>query len=188
MSGNRSIFDGRMTERAIAGVPRRGAAHSCRSNGTDASARSRTCRRPDCQLAAKGAANVAIEASYQERSKPAERVLQTAPISVVTTRYKSRLLNRDSHLPEDDHHRRRRSVRRQTDRTKGLSQYRTAARRALFTVFAVRSAADRPPCERANPRANAGRHQATPSYARRLSSLVKCPLSDTEPRPATPGT
>ena len=46
----------------------------------------------------------------------------------------------------------------------------------------------RPPRERANPRANAGRHQATPSYARRLSSLVKCPLSDTEPRPATPRT
>src|SRR5215469_16714858 len=44
------------------------------------------------------------------------------------------------------------------------------------------------PRERANPRANAGRSQATPSYARRLSSLVKCPLSDTEPRPATPGT
>src|SRR5215471_14779364 len=127
-----------MTELAIAGVPRRGAAHSWRSNGTDASARSRTCRRPDCQLAAKGAANVAIEASFQERSKPAERVPQTAPIYVVTTRYKSRLLNRVSHLPEDDHHhRRRRSVRRQTDRTKGLSQYRTAARCALFTVFAV---------------------------------------------------
>ena len=30
--------------------------------------------------------------------------------------------------------------------------------------------------------------QATPSDARRLSSLVKCPLSDTEPCPATPGT
>src|SRR5215472_4556639 len=44
------------------------------------------------------------------------------------------------------------------------------------------------PCERANPRASAGRLQATPSYARRLSSLVKCPQSDTEPRPATPGT
>src|SRR5262249_39621858 len=62
-----------------------------------------------------------------------------------------------------------------------------AARRALFTVFAVRSAVHRPPRERANPRANADRLQATPSDARRLSSLVKCPLSDTEPRPATPG-
>jgi hypothetical protein len=29
---------------------------------------------------------------------------------------------------------------------------------------------------RANPRANVDRLQATPSYARRLSSLVKCPL------------
>ena len=71
--------------------------------------------------------------------------------------------------------------------TIGLS-CRMAARRALFTVFAVRSPVDRPPRERAKPRANAGRHQATPSYARRLSSLVKCPLSDTERRPATPGT
>ena len=44
------------------------------------------------------------------------------------------------------------------------------------------------PRERAKPRANAGRHQATPSDARRLSSLVNCPLSDTEPRPATLGT
>ena len=44
------------------------------------------------------------------------------------------------------------------------------------------------PVERAIPRANVDRLQATPSYARRLSSLVKCPLSDTEPRPATPGT
>ena len=54
-------------------------------------------------------------------------------------------------------------------------------RRALFTGFAVRSAAGRPPRERAKLRANAGRHQATPSDARRLSSLVKSPLSDTEP-------
>jgi len=44
-----------------------------------------------------------------------------------------------------------------------------------------------PPRERAIPRANADRSQATASYVRRLSSLVKCPLSDTEPRPATPG-
>ena len=65
---------------------------------------------------------------------------------------------------------------------------RSAAWRALFTVFAVRSAVGRPPRERAKLRANAGRRQATPSDARRLSSLVKCPLSDTEPRPATPGT
>ena len=36
--------------------------------------------------------------------------------------------------------------------------------------------------ERANPRANARRHQATPSYARRLSSLVKCPLSHAQRR------
>src|SRR5262249_31054547 len=72
----------------------------------------------------------AIEASFQERSKPAERVPQTAPLSVVTRRYKSRVLNRASHWPEDDHHdRRRRSVRRQTDRTKRLSQYRTAGTR-----------------------------------------------------------
>src|SRR5215472_2527336 len=63
-----------------------------------------------------------------------------------------------------------------------------AARRALFTVFAVRSAVGRLPRERAKPRASAGRSQATPSDARRLSSLVKCPLSDTEPRPATLGT
>src|SRR5262249_5577326 len=69
---------------------------------------------------------------------------------------------------------------------------RTAARRALFTVFAVSPAgggegrnASPPPT--AIPKANAGQHKATPSYARRLSSLVKCPLSDTEPRPATPG-
>ena len=46
-----------------------------------------------------------------------------------------------------------------------LTCARTAARRALFTVFAVPSAGGRPPRERANPRANAGRHQATPSCA-----------------------
>src|SRR5262249_4336275 len=63
---------------------------------------------------------------------------------------------------------------------------RSAARRALFTVCAVRSAVDRRPRERANPRANAGRLQATPSYARRLSNLVKRPPSHTEPRPPTP--
>ena len=51
--------------------------------------------------------------------------------------------------------------------------------------FALPPAGGRPPRERANPRANVGRLQATPSDARRLSSLVKCPLSDTEPRPAT---
>jgi hypothetical protein len=45
-----------------------------------------------------------------------------------------------------------------------------------------------PRAKRAKPRANAGRHQAAPSDARRLSSLVKCPPSDTEPRPAMPGT
>src|SRR5215472_272208 len=39
---------------------------------------------------------------------------------------------------------------------------------------------------RAKPRANVDRLQATPSDARRLSSLVKCPLSDTEPT-AEPG-
>src|SRR5262249_17902215 len=44
------------------------------------------------------------------------------------------------------------------------------------------------PRGRAIPRANVDRLQATPSHARRLSTLVKCPLSDTEPRPATPGT
>src|SRR6516165_6279393 len=57
---------------------------------------------------------------------------------------------------------------------------RTAGVCALFTGFAVRSAAGRPPRERAKLRANAGRQQATPSDARRLSSLVKSPLSDTE--------
>jgi len=50
-----------------------------------------------------------------------------------------------------------------------------------------RPGGDRPPRERAIPRANASQLQATPSDARRLSSLVKCPLSDTEPRPATSG-
>ena len=45
----------------------------------------------------------------------------------------------------------------------------------------------RPPREIAIPRANVDRLQAAPSYVRRLSSLVKCPLNDTEPRPATPG-
>ena len=64
---------------------------------------------------------------------------------------------------------------------------RSAARRALFTVFAVRSAVGRPPRERAIPRANAGRSQATPSYVRRLLWLVKCPVSPLQPRPATPG-
>ncbi|MGN6173669.1 MAG: zinc-binding dehydrogenase [Streptosporangiaceae bacterium] len=49
-------------------------------------------------------------------------------------------------------------------------------------------AVDRPRRERAKPRANVDRLQATPSDARRLSSLVKCPLSATEPRLATPGT
>ena len=33
------------------------------------------------------------------------------------------------------------------------------------------------PPERAIPRANAGQHQATPSYARRLLRQVKCPVS-----------
>ena len=64
----------------------------------------------------------------------------------------------------------------------------SAARRALFTVFAVPPTGGQPPRERAKPRASTDRQQATPSDARRLSSLVKCPLSDTEPRPATPGT
>ena len=58
----------------------------------------------------------------------------------------------------------------------------SAARRALFTVLGVRSAADRPPRERAIPRANVDRLQATPSYAKRLSSLIKVPR---EPFPAT---
>ena len=44
-----------------------------------------------------------------------------------------------------------------------------------------------PPRERAIPRANVDRFQATPSYVRRLSRLAKCPVSDPEPRPATPG-
>ena len=43
----------------------------------------------------------------------------------------------------------------------------------------------RPPRERANPRANAGRHQATPSYVRRLLSQVKCPVSHAGRHPAT---
>ncbi len=64
---------------------------------------------------------------------------------------------------------------------------RSAARRALFTVFAVRSAVDRPPCERAIPRANVDRLQATASYARRLSRQVKSTVSPLQPRPATSG-
>src|SRR5215471_3173593 len=41
--------------------------------------------------------------------------------------------------------------------------------------------------ERAIPRANVDRLQATPSYARRLLMLVKCLVSHTGRRPATPG-
>ena len=48
-----------------------------------------------------------------------------------------------------------------------------------------RSAASR---ERAIPRANVDRFQATASYARRLFRLVKCSVSALQPRPATPGT
>jgi hypothetical protein len=44
-----------------------------------------------------------------------------------------------------------------------------------------------PPRERAIPRANVDRLQATPSYGRRLLRLVKCPVSPLQPRPATPG-
>src|SRR6516164_619442 len=65
---------------------------------------------------------------------------------------------------------------------------RRAARRALTTVSAVPPAGGRPPRDRANPRANVDGLQATLSYARRLSRLVKCPLSDAEPHSATPGT
>src|SRR6516225_11717199 len=62
-----------------------------------------------------------------------------------------------------------------------------AARRALFT--ALLSVGGRPasPRGRAIPRANAGRSQATPSCARRLSRLVNCPVGHAGPRLATPG-
>src|SRR5262249_4247760 len=76
------------------------------------------------------------------------------------------------------------AVRRHFPRRRGA---RIAARRALFTVFALRSAVGRPPRERAKPRANADRPQATSSDVRRLSSLVKCSVSPLQPRSATPG-
>jgi len=71
-----------------------------------------------------------------------------------------------------------RPVRRATDglRTDPRSRAERGGSAALYTVVVVWSAAGRPPRERANPRANVDRLQATPSYARRLSSLVKCPL------------
>ena len=78
------------------------------------------------------------------------------------------------------------------DRQAALPTARGAPIRRLGVRYSqslpLRSAVDRPPGERAKPRTNVDRLQATPSYARRLSSLVKCPLSDTEPRLATPGT
>ena len=53
-------------------------------------------------------------------------VPQTAPISAVTRRHKSGLLNFALHSPEDDHHdRRRRSARLQLTGPKGLLHYRT---------------------------------------------------------------
>ena len=54
------------------------------------------------------------------------------------------------------------------------------------TRLRARSAAPRPR-ERAIPRANVDGIQATPSYASRLLRLVKCPVSPTGRRPATPG-
>jgi tetratricopeptide (TPR) repeat protein len=93
------------------------------------------------------------------------------------------------HTPVKPADRQNRQLRATTgERVHAREPPRSTARRALFTVFALRPAVGRPPRERANPRANVDRLQATPSDARRLSSLVKCPLSDTEPRPATAGT
>ena len=63
----------------------------------------------------------------------------------------------------------------------------TAARRALFTVFAVRSAGGRPPRERAIPRANACRPQATSADAEPLFAQFKCSVSPLQSRLATPG-
>ena len=68
-----------------------------------------------------------------------------------------------------------------------LLQQRVSARHALFTVFTVPPAGGQPPRERAIPRANVDRFQATPSYASRLLRLVKCPVSPLQPRLATPG-
>jgi hypothetical protein len=82
--------------------------------------------------------------------------------------------------------------------------FNQAARRVLFTVLAVpptamsllrtpllrRRAAIRcqcPPRERAIPRANAGRPQATGADAEPLLRQVKCPVSLVGPRLATPG-
>ena len=59
----------------------------------------------------------------------------------------------------------------------------TAARRALFTVFAVPPAVDWPPRERANPRANVDRLQATPQLRQ---ATVKPGQVPTERHRATP--
>lgn len=88
--------------------------------------------------------------SLDSRSKRA--VPQTAPISVVTRRHKTRLLTSPCIAPEDDHNdRRRRSARLQLTGPKGLFQYRTAGVCAWSPVpMLKRRASDGSACQRAN--------------------------------------
>jgi hypothetical protein len=79
----------------------------------------------DCQ--AGQAWRVDTGVSVQDRSWLTRAVPQTAPISALTRRHKSGLLNFALHSPEDDYHdRTRRSARLQLTGPKGLLHYRTA--------------------------------------------------------------
>jgi hypothetical protein len=79
----------------------------------------------DCQ--AGQAWRVDTGVSVQDRSWLTRAVPQTAPISALTRRHKSGLLNFALHSQEHDHHdRTRRSARLQLTGPKGLLHYRTA--------------------------------------------------------------
>jgi hypothetical protein len=125
---NRSIFERRVTEFASERVPRRGTACSWRIDGTKASARSRTCRRPTANWQPRRCRR--REVDVQDRSKSAERSrrplsyprdqeqpFQTAALLRVSARNKER-------------DRRSRSERLQRTRTEGAFPCRSAATRA----------------------------------------------------------
>ena len=82
-------------------------------------------QKADCQLAAKGGANAAIEISFQDRSKSAERSRDRSH-TFVTRRYRSGLLNFAVHSPEDSNATKIPFCAPRTDRIEGLFQYITA--------------------------------------------------------------
>jgi len=98
LTRKRSILDGRMAELAAAGSPRWGGPFTAQRRHGRFDQKPHG-QKADCQLAAKGAADAALEVSVQDRSKSAERSRRPAPRPRMTWHYMFRLLNFAAHSP-----------------------------------------------------------------------------------------